>query len=212
MRTARCRWCWRRRRADAAQVARWAAGERVGVGACAMTIDDRGGRREGGRRGDDGGGGAGGGVGGGRARRCWSRRTRRAGRCWAGVRICGPAGDLYDVAMARQSGGLASVAQRLGDMAVVPAWGRPFRLTQALVAAAGAVGGAVRRGRRHGDRRRRPGVTGRPDAGGAGGGGRGGAGGGVGAGPGGGDDGVGDSRRPPRRRRMPAWRWSGCGW
>lgn len=42
------------------------------------------------------------------------------------------AGDLYEVAMARQSGGLASVAQRFGDMAVVPAWGRPFRLTQAL--------------------------------------------------------------------------------
>jgi hypothetical protein len=39
---------------------------------------------------------------------------------------------LYDVAMARESGGLASVAQRFGDMAVVPAWGRPFRLTQAL--------------------------------------------------------------------------------
>ena len=43
------------------------------------------------------------------------------------------AGDLYDVAMSRQAGGLASAAQRFGDMVVVPAWGRPFRLTQALL-------------------------------------------------------------------------------
>jgi hypothetical protein len=34
--------------------------------------------------------------------------------------------------LSRTSAGLAAVAQRLGDVAVVPAWGRPFRLSQAL--------------------------------------------------------------------------------
>lgn len=43
-----------------------------------------------------------------------------------------PAGDLYDVVMSRDSDGLASVAQQLGGLAVVPAWGDSFRLTQAL--------------------------------------------------------------------------------
>jgi hypothetical protein len=42
-------------------------------------------------------------------------------------------GDLYDVSLTRNSAGLESVAQPLGDLLVVPAWGRPFRLMQALV-------------------------------------------------------------------------------
>ena len=44
-----------------------------------------------------------------------------------------PAGDLYDLAMSRNSAGLASVAQQMGDLSVVPSWGRSFRLTQALI-------------------------------------------------------------------------------
>jgi cellulose biosynthesis protein BcsQ len=42
------------------------------------------------------------------------------------------AGDLYDAAMSRDPGGLASIVQRLGDVDVVPSWGRPFRTLQAL--------------------------------------------------------------------------------
>jgi MinD-like ATPase involved in chromosome partitioning or flagellar assembly len=44
-----------------------------------------------------------------------------------------PAGDLYDAAMSREPGGLAAIVQHLGDVAVVPSWGRPFRTTQALM-------------------------------------------------------------------------------
>ena len=44
-----------------------------------------------------------------------------------------PAGDLYDAAMSRDPGGLAAIVQRLGDVAVVPSWGRPFRTAQALM-------------------------------------------------------------------------------
>ena len=44
-----------------------------------------------------------------------------------------PAGDLYDAAMSRDRGGLAAIVQRLGDVAVVPSWGRPFRTVQALM-------------------------------------------------------------------------------
>ena len=43
-----------------------------------------------------------------------------------------PAGDLYDLTMNRNSAGVASVAQPMGDLSVVPSWGRSFRLTQAL--------------------------------------------------------------------------------
>jgi MinD-like ATPase involved in chromosome partitioning or flagellar assembly len=42
------------------------------------------------------------------------------------------AGDLYDAAMSRDPGGLAGVVQRLGDVDVVPSWGRAFRTLQAL--------------------------------------------------------------------------------
>lgn len=44
-----------------------------------------------------------------------------------------PAADLYDLTMNRNSAGLASVAQQMGDLSVVPSWGRSFRLTQALI-------------------------------------------------------------------------------
>jgi MinD-like ATPase involved in chromosome partitioning or flagellar assembly len=49
---------------------------------------------------------------------------------WCDDLRAGP--DLYEVALSRDSTRLADVAQRLGDVAVVPAWGRPFRLCQAL--------------------------------------------------------------------------------
>jgi hypothetical protein len=41
--------------------------------------------------------------------------------------------DLHDLALSRNGSRLVDVAQRLGDVAVVPAWGRPFRLSQALM-------------------------------------------------------------------------------
>jgi hypothetical protein len=44
-----------------------------------------------------------------------------------------PSGDLYDAAMSREPGGLAAIVQRLGDVAVVPSYGRPFRTAQALM-------------------------------------------------------------------------------
>ena len=44
-----------------------------------------------------------------------------------------PAGDFYDIAMNRNSAGLESVAQPLGNLSVIPSWGRSFRLTQALI-------------------------------------------------------------------------------
>ena len=47
--------------------------------------------------------------------------------------ICARPGDLYDAAMSRDPGGLAAIVQRLGDVAVVPSWGRPFRTVQALM-------------------------------------------------------------------------------
>jgi hypothetical protein len=43
-----------------------------------------------------------------------------------------PACDLYDAAMSRDPGGLAGIVQRLGDVDVVPSWGRAFRTMQAL--------------------------------------------------------------------------------
>ncbi len=45
--------------------------------------------------------------------------------------VAGP--DLYEAALSRNGSGLEEVAQRLGDVSVVPAWGRPFRLTQPLL-------------------------------------------------------------------------------
>jgi hypothetical protein len=41
--------------------------------------------------------------------------------------------DFYDQALSRNGSRLVDVAQRLGEVAVVPAWGRPFRLSQALL-------------------------------------------------------------------------------
>jgi hypothetical protein len=109
-----------------------------------------------------------------------------------------PAGDLYDAAMSRDPGGLAAIVQRLGDVAVVPSWGRPFRTAQALMRprvpwdllfdeVAGTV--VVDLGRLYPDA---------PTPGGAQRDGRHRARLGVGAGTCGGDDGVGWSRRPSR--------------
>ena len=114
------------------------------------------------------------------------------GSLLAGARICGRPATCTTWRWPASRAGSPSVAQRLGDMAVVPAWGRPFRLTQALSRPRvpwevlfGEVGGTVivDVGRLDPDG---------PTLGRVGGVGRRGAGGGVGAGPGGGDDGVGD--------------------